>query len=113
MRHLWLLRKMILAVAILFANNAYSAGWTPELTVSSAFTENSDLVVIYTSGGGAYTPNCSANAWIFVGDTDARRGRAYATIMTAIATGKKVKFWYGDVCAAWGYHQATSVMLVN
>ena len=106
--------KVTIFAALLFAGNfSHAAGWTPALTVTEAFTENSDLIVIYTSDGGGYTSGCAANSWIFVADNDARRGRAYATVLAAIATGKKLQFWYADSCAVWGFHQATSVKLVN
>jgi hypothetical protein len=91
-----------------------AAGWTPDLTVNSAFTEgNTDLLVVYTSNGTVYTSGCSANAWTFNADTDARRSRAYATILSALASGKKLRFWYSDTCGPWSYHNATSVMIVN
>jgi hypothetical protein len=73
--------------------------WTPPLTVERAFTEDSDLIVIYTTGASQYTAGCTANHWIFVGANEARRGRAYATLLAAIASGKKVSFRVQDECA--------------
>jgi hypothetical protein len=61
----------------------------------------------------AAASGCAANAWHFVGDTDARRGRAWGTILTALATSQKVRFWRNDSCATWGFHSATAVMLVK
>jgi hypothetical protein len=92
----------------------HAAGWTGELTVSSTFTEGTtDLIIVYTADGSTYASGCTVNAWSFSADTDARRGRAYATVMAALASGKKIKLWYNDTCGTWGYHQATTVMLVN
>ena len=99
--------------AIPFPSLCRAGGWTPPLTVSSTFTEASDIIVVYTSDGSVYTAGCAANSWIFAADTDPRRARMYATILTAIATGKKIQFWYSDSCGTWSYHQATSVMLVK
>jgi hypothetical protein len=81
--------------------------------VNGAFTEgNTDLLVIYTADGGTCATGCSADRWVFT-ETDPRRARAYAALLAAVASGKKVKFWYSDTCGAWGYHQATSVMLTK
>jgi hypothetical protein len=93
---------------------AQSSVWTPELTVTKAFTEASDLIVFYTSGAHSQTPNCSVNQWIYKIGPDARRNRVYATLLTAIATGKKISMWQnGATCADWGFHEATAVMIVQ
>jgi hypothetical protein len=106
-------RMLCLLTLLSGATVCGAAGWTSELTVPSAFTENSDLVVVYTVDAGVYTPGCVADAWIFRADTDARRGRGYATVLTALATGKKIRFWFNDICSTWNFHDATAVMLVN
>lgn len=91
-----------------------AAGWSADMTVTSAFTEaTTDLIVIYTSGGGSYTAGCAANAWIFTATTDARRARGYSTIMAALVSGQKLRVWFTDACSTWGYHEATVVMLVQ
>jgi len=91
-----------------------AAGWSAELTVTSVFTEaGTDLVVVYTSGGQVYAAGCAANSWIFPASTTARASRGYATLLAAVATGKKIKFWFSDTCGTWGFHEGTSVMLVN
>lgn len=109
MKHLFL---AVLAVAAVTEANA--GGWTGDLTVISAFTEgHTDLVIAYTTGGATYTAGCAANSWALVADSDARRGRAYATLLTALATGQKVRFWYADSCPIWGYHGMTTVMLMQ
>jgi len=106
------MKKLIALLALLLGTSmADAAGWTPPLTVSRAFTEESDLVVVYTSDGGQYSPGCSVNTWILTMSTDARRGRAWAAILTALASGQNVMFWYNDSCSAWNYHGAMSVML--
>lgn len=107
-------KPLILLASLVLATVCQAAAWTDELTVSSAFTEaKTDLIVVYTSGGTTYTPGCQANAWIFTADTNARGNRAYATVLSALATGKKIKFWYTDACSTWSFHEGTSVMLVN
>ena len=88
-----------------------AAGWTEPLTITRAFTEDSDHIVIYTSGGSQYTPGCSANTWIFVAATEERRARGWATILSALLAGKKLQFWVSDTCAVWSYHKATSVLI--
>jgi hypothetical protein len=108
------MKKLLVATILaLVSNAAFAAGWSDPLTVESAFVENSDLVVIYTSGGGAYTPGCTANAWTFRADSDARRGRAWATVMAALASGQRIRLWYNDTCGTWSFHDATSIMLLK
>jgi hypothetical protein len=91
--------------------SANAAGWSEPLTITQAFVEDSDIIAIYTSGGTQNTPGCAANAWIFVASSEERRARAWATILSALMSGKKIQFWFGDTCAAWNYHKATSVMV--
>jgi len=108
------MKKVVALLGLLFGSSfVYAAGWTPPLTVTRAFTEESDLVVVYTSDGGQYTPGCSVNAWILTMSTDARRGRAWVAILASLATGQKVMFWYNDTCSTWNYHGAMSVMLTQ
>jgi hypothetical protein len=103
---------IFLALLCLCAAPAAQAGsWTIPLTVERAFTEDSDLILIYTAGASQYTAGCTANHWIFVGANEARRGRAYATLLTAIASGKKVSFWVQDECASWAYHRVSAVQI--
>jgi hypothetical protein len=100
------------AALVLMSGACHASGWTGNLTVSQAFTEGpSDFLVVYTDGG-VTTPGCVAGAWIFVADSEARRGRAWATILTALTTGQKVRFWYADSCTTWSFHAASSIMLV-
>src|SRR4051812_5250760 len=102
------------AALLIEAGVCHAAGWSGDLTVVSTITQGSDdLVIIQTTDGAGYTTGCIANYWIFTADTDARRSRAYATILTAIATGQKIRLWYTDTCTAWSYHQATNVMLLK
>jgi hypothetical protein len=105
---------LLIALVALSTQKGYAAGWSADLTVVNAFVEgNTDLIVVSTSNGASYTSGCTVNSWIFVADTDARRSRAYATIVAALTSGKKIRFWYGDSCSTWNYHSASSVMLVN
>lgn len=104
---------IVAAILYLFCQAVMAAGWTGDLNVTSAFTEDSDFIVVNTSGGSTYTSGCTANVWVFIGSTDARRAREYATVLAAIAAGKSIRFWYTDTCGIWGYHQAHSVMIVN
>jgi hypothetical protein len=103
--------KSLITTTLLLAGAAHAAGWSGPLTVDRSFTENSDLIVIYTLEGGIYTPGCQTNAWIFVASTDSRRARAWAAILSAQATGQKIQLWYTDQCAIWSYHEAASIML--
>jgi|GEM_PF-2772664 len=109
-----LLKRVFIGVLFMFSSNLYAQGWTESLTVESVFTEGkTDIIVINTSGGGTYTSSCLPNQWIFQSDTDARRSRAYSTAMAALASGKKIRFWYTDSCENWSYHGATAIMLVK
>lgn len=104
----------VLVSALTFSAACNAGGWSGELTVTNTFTEAiTDTIAVYTTGGIVYSPGCAANAWIIPADTTARANRAYATIMTALATGKKIRFWYQDACSLWTYHGGSSVMLVN
>lgn len=58
------------------AEPAQAQGWTGELTITSAFVENSDLIIIATSGAHPATPGCVVNQWISSAATDERRARA-------------------------------------
>jgi hypothetical protein len=105
----------MVAVALLsLAGRCWADGWTPELTITSAFTEDSDNVVVYTNDGGIYTPGCSANNRIFSATaSDARRSRVWATVLTAIATGQKLSFWYTSACATWGFHNFSAIKIAK
>jgi hypothetical protein len=107
--------KNVIATPVLLLAGAvtHAAGWTPPLTVERAFTEESDLLIVYTSGGTEYTSGCAANAWSINVSSETRRSRAWATILAALTTGQKIQFWYRDYCGVWNYHDATSVMLLK
>lgn len=107
-------KLILLASTLMFSIVSHAGGWSAELTVTSAFTEaTTDTLVVYTTGGSVYASGCAANAWIIPADTTARASRAYATVLTALTTGKKIRFWYQDTCAIWSYHSGTSVMMEN
>ncbi|MDF2466714.1 MAG: hypothetical protein K0Q43_4949 [Ramlibacter sp.] len=91
--------------------SALAANWTGPLTVERAFTEDSDLIVIYTVESHAYTSGCSPTAWVFSASSDARRSRVWATVLTALTTGQKIQLWYADSCGTWSYQSAASIML--
>jgi hypothetical protein len=103
------------ALLLLFATSlSQASGWTQPMTVTSAFTETDDLIVFSTSDTTVYAPGCSAGAFIFsTSSTDAQRARAWAALLTALATGQKIAVWYSDTCATWSYHLATSVKLYS
>jgi hypothetical protein len=108
------MRRLLMAAGLIVIGSvAHGAGWTPPLTVESGFTENSNDLIIITSGGAVYTTGCSQNNWVFRANSDAQRGRAWATILTALASGLRVKFWYTDNCGTYAYHDAIAVMIVR
>ncbi len=108
------MKKTLIAMWFAFVPTvASAAGWSDPLTVEYGFVENTDLVVINTSGGGVYTPGCTANAWLFRADSDPRRARAWATVLAAMATGQRIRLWFNDTCGTWNYHDATSIMLLK
>ena len=98
-----------LALGLLVAAPASAEGWTADLTISTAFTEDSDLLVVSTTDGIQSTPGCTINQWIINSASEERRARAWATVLTAIGTGKKIRFWTRNTCATWSYHD---VMIV-
>lgn len=101
-------------IFLLFSTISFAESWTSDLTVERVFTEGaSDLIIVYTSGGSVYSSGCLVNKWSFKADTEARRSRAYSTLISALVSGKKVNFWYADSCGPWSYHEAKSVMLIK
>jgi hypothetical protein len=100
---------MVLAI---LSSQVCAAGWTPPLTITSAFVEDSDLIVVYTADSSAYTSGCGIGAWIFNTSSDARRGRVWATVLTAIAGGNKVSLWFGDSCTTWNFHAFTAIKII-
>lgn len=109
------MNKIIFAISLILISGVCNAAeWSSALTVEKVFTEGkSDIVVVYTSGQNGSTNGCSLNNWIFTADTEARRNRAYSTLMSALLSGKKILLWRTDSCANWSYHEATSVMLLK
>jgi hypothetical protein len=108
------MNKTLVAMCLAFISTAASAaGWSGPLTVEYAFVENSDLVVIGTSGGVVYTQGCTANFWMFRADSDARRARGWATVLSALASGQRIRLWFNDTCGTWSYHDATSIMVLK
>ena len=106
------MKPFIAGLAMMLVSiSSHAAGWSAPVTIDRSFTENSDLIVIYTLEGGVYTPGCTANTWIFVANSETRRARAWATILTAQATGQKVQLWFTDTCTTWNYHEVSSIML--
>ncbi len=105
------MKKLLLALSCLSTGPALASGWSAPITVERAFTENSDLIAIYTAEGSVYTPGCTQNAWLFRADSETRRARAWATILTALTTGQKVQLWFTDSCTTWSYHDVTAIML--
>lgn len=104
-------RFFLVMLMLLTTGPAWASGWSPPLTVESAFTEDSDMIVIYTSDAGVYTPGCSQNAWVYRATTETRRARAWATVLAALTSGQELRLWYSDNCSSWSYHDATAIML--
>lgn len=108
------MKSLLFIAGVFFSTASSAAGWTAPLTISSFFSEGkTDLIIVYTADDGNYTTGCLGRSWSITTDTSSRAGRVYATLLTALTTGKKVKFWYTDSCGPWSYHEATAVMIVN
>jgi hypothetical protein len=106
------MRTTISALLLFVTGSVQAAGWSEALTVDRAFTENSDAIVIYTSGGnGAYSSGCVTHHWVFTASSETRRARAWATILTALTTGQKIQFWFTDSCAVYSFHDSSALML--
>jgi hypothetical protein len=106
------MKQLVVFFAFLVAfTAARAAGWTAPVSIERVFTEDSDVVVFYTVGAPVYAAGCAANAWTFIGANEQRRARIYATLLTAVASGKKVSFWYQDTCGPWTFHSATAVQI--
>ncbi len=112
----WITALIVIAYFITaHGATALASGWTETaLTVKGVITEGSTTMLIaYTEGGGVYANGCAANNWIVTGIDAEKVARLYSTLMTAVVTGKKVKFWYLDACSSWNYHEATNLRLTN
>jgi hypothetical protein len=68
------LRATACVVVLALASTvSQAAGWTGRIKVVGVFTEaTTDNVVFYTTGGSVYATGCAANAWFFMGNTDAK-----------------------------------------
>ena len=106
--------SLALLVLVLFGDCALAGGWSSKHTIKSLTTYGeSDLILIELTDGFEYTSGCEPNAWIMDADNEARRNRAYSTLTTAMASGKKVRFWYKDMCGTWNYHRANVVKITD
>lgn len=90
---------------------AAQAQWTVEMTITQAFVEDSDALVVYTAGGG--NNGCIGNSWVIAAANEDRRARLWATVLTALSLGKKIKFWFSGGCGAFGFHQASAVQIIS
>jgi hypothetical protein len=108
--------RMVLATSLLlmssFAPASWAGGWTQPLTITSAFTEDSDMIVVYVAEPTTYTAGCAAGSWIFTGANDARRARVWAAVLTALTAGHKVSLWWNDSCATYGFHGFYAIRIV-
>jgi hypothetical protein len=108
------MKKYFCSIILCMASQVANAAWTGDLVIDKAFVENSDLIVLYTSGGSVYKEGCIANNWILRADNEDRRNRMYSTALAAFMSGKKVNLWYDEAtCDAWSYHKATSIQILK
>ena len=92
---------------------ANAAGWTEPLTITLAFVEDSEHVVIYTSVGIQSTPGYVVDAWIsWLPQTSGVHGLGQQLYRLKWEE-KKIKFWVNDTCASWNYHKTNAVMLLT
>lgn len=88
--------------------------WSGQLAVESVVTYgNSDLILVYTTGGSEYVPGCSVDKWTVVADTEERRNRIYSTLLAAAAAGNQISIWYDTSgCGTYDYHTGYVVRFV-
>lgn len=106
--------KKIISVFIcsfLYANSALGLAWTSEYLMIESMVVEQNHILVYTTGGGVYATGCLANNWFITGSDDAELNRLLSTLMTAMASKKKIKFWYEDDCGSWDYHKSSSVKI--
>jgi len=103
--------QMMSAGLLCVSSLCHASGWTAPMTVTSAITEDDGTIVVATSDSTVYAPSCLAGYFIVSQNTDSQRARAWAAILSALATDQKIALWFGDTCATWNYHSATSVMV--
>ena len=74
----WRMGLSCLTVGILWLGSAIpqsAAGWSASLVVTRAFTEDTDEIILYTTGGSQYVPGCVIDSWTLPMGTEARRAR--------------------------------------
>ncbi len=106
------MNKILCLISIIyftFSTNVFAAGWTDELTIDAVWIQD-NLIVAETSGGaGVYYTGCVSSKYIMSLTNTDSKNQALSMLMTAAATGKKIKFWYQDNCLNWNYHSASAV----
>ena len=85
--------------------------WSENLTIESIFTEDSNLIVVNTSGGVEYTEGCKVNRWVFVSENEHRMNRVYSTLLAALASERPIKIYNRDECGNWNYHSIFAVQI--
>ncbi len=89
-----------------------AAAWTPAegLTVTDVWVED-NLIVVHTTG--SHASSCHANNWVVKSTTSETRQQAFSLLVTALSTGQKVRFYFQDTCANWGYGNIASTRLLK
>ena len=92
--------------------NVMAEGYSNALVVEDIIAYGgSNMLVVSTSGGSVYTTGCVANSWVITSSDTQLLDRVYSTLLTAMTTNRKIKFWYKDVCGAWNYHVSENVRI--
>ena len=109
------MRGLMIGLLFTFLSTSIWAGtWSEKQYVKRTFTEDSDLIIVYTDGAKEYASGCHKSSWSIKLANDQRRGRAYSTVMTALVSGKPVAFWVNtDRCGVWNYHEATAIQIYS
>lgn len=109
-----MIRPLPFAIVILLAtivSTPVQAAWTAPLTVTGGFVEDSDAIIIYTSEATQYVAGCPGGRFNFVAVNDDRRGRAWATVLTALTAGRKIQLWYTNICSSSTYVDVSAIQI--
>lgn len=111
------MKNIILVLSIIgFGLSPFSVAdtvWSAELSVEEVITEDSDVIVVSTDGGAVYQAGCIANKWVFSSADESKMGRMYSTMLTAFASGKKLKIYNKGECGLWNYHGIHAMKIIN
>lgn len=110
------MRRVFLIFVAALPAMAYADGWSNSMQILDIYTYgSSDTILVKTSNTTVYdtASNCRPELWHVVANTEERRQRIYATLLTAQASGKPVRFWWTAGCGTSDAHQTDVIRMMG